>query len=236
MATNYNPRIVTDGLVLCLDAGNTKSYPGSGTTWTDLSGNGNDATLLNGTAISNNLATFDGTNDSVSLPDIANIRLSDVTFEFIFKLDDIASDHDLLNKGQHTLYTPTLIWFDQEVGAGDLGVDNVNCISAQSSDGTTQHWISTDSNTIEADKYYHLVVVLEPSNNKKYIYLNGTLAKSNTKTWNGIRNSNDNFKLGSGGNLQNPLDGNMNFFKIYDRALTASEIQQNYNATKSRYQ
>ena len=45
MSISYNPRIVTDGLVLCLDAGNIKSYPGSGTTWTDLSGNGNNCTI-----------------------------------------------------------------------------------------------------------------------------------------------------------------------------------------------
>jgi len=48
MALAHSPRIVTDGLVLCLDAGNAKSYPGSGTTWTDLSGNGNNGTLVNG--------------------------------------------------------------------------------------------------------------------------------------------------------------------------------------------
>lgn len=45
MGIGYNPKIVTDGLVLCLDAGNTKSYPGSGTTWYDLSGRGNHHTL-----------------------------------------------------------------------------------------------------------------------------------------------------------------------------------------------
>ena len=46
MATRYSPAIVTSGLVLCLDAANRKSYPGSGTTWTDLSGNGNNGTLI----------------------------------------------------------------------------------------------------------------------------------------------------------------------------------------------
>jgi hypothetical protein len=49
MAIFNNPRIITDGLVLALDAGNPKSYPGSGTAWTDLSGNGNTGTLVNGT-------------------------------------------------------------------------------------------------------------------------------------------------------------------------------------------
>jgi hypothetical protein len=47
MSLIHSPRIVTDGLVLCLDAGNPKSYTGSGTTWTDLSGNGNNGTLTN---------------------------------------------------------------------------------------------------------------------------------------------------------------------------------------------
>jgi hypothetical protein len=46
LAISYNPRTITDGLVLCLDAGNTKSYPGSGTTWTDLSGNGRNFTWV----------------------------------------------------------------------------------------------------------------------------------------------------------------------------------------------
>ena len=45
MPNNYGPRLVTDGLVLCLDAGNSKSYPGSGTAWNDLSRNGNNGTL-----------------------------------------------------------------------------------------------------------------------------------------------------------------------------------------------
>jgi hypothetical protein len=53
MALSHSPSIVTDGLVLCLDAGNPKSYPGSGTTWTDLSGNGNNGTLVNGVGYSN---------------------------------------------------------------------------------------------------------------------------------------------------------------------------------------
>ena len=47
MATNYNPATVSDGLVLCLDAANTKSYPGSGTAMTDMSGKGNHGTLTN---------------------------------------------------------------------------------------------------------------------------------------------------------------------------------------------
>jgi hypothetical protein len=48
MAYNFSPKIITDGLVLYLDAANTRSYPGSGTVWTDLSRVGNNGTLTNG--------------------------------------------------------------------------------------------------------------------------------------------------------------------------------------------
>ena len=60
MSLAHSPRIITDGLVLCLDAGNTKSYPGSGTTWTDLSGQGNNGTLVNGVG-------YNGSNGGVYL-------------------------------------------------------------------------------------------------------------------------------------------------------------------------
>lgn len=63
MALAHSPRIVTDGLVLCLDAGNAKSYPGSGTTWSDLSGQGNNGTLVNGPTYGDGSIVFDGTND-----------------------------------------------------------------------------------------------------------------------------------------------------------------------------
>ena len=53
MGTNYSPRIVTDGLLLCLDAKDIKSYAGSGTTWTDRSGNDNDGSIDGATFNSN---------------------------------------------------------------------------------------------------------------------------------------------------------------------------------------
>ena len=61
MAVGYNPRIVTNGLVLCLDAGNTRSYPGSGTTWTNLTNNA--VTTISGTtSFSTGSLSFNGTN------------------------------------------------------------------------------------------------------------------------------------------------------------------------------
>ena len=89
MATDYNPSIVTDGLVLCLDAANTKSYPGSGTTWTDISGKGYDGTLTNGpTFSSDNLGciVFDGSNDRVDGVHNSELNLTqDLTVECWFR-------------------------------------------------------------------------------------------------------------------------------------------------------
>ena len=68
MALSHSPKIVTDGLVLCLDAANRKSYPGSGTTWFDLSGRGNHGTLINGPTYNSSGISYiqlDGVNDRV---------------------------------------------------------------------------------------------------------------------------------------------------------------------------
>jgi len=86
MAVGYNPRIVTDGLVLCLDAGNTKSYPGSGTTWNDLSGQGNNGTLTNmdGSNYSDGALSFDGSNEYVNLTEslIGSNQIQTVTSSY----------------------------------------------------------------------------------------------------------------------------------------------------------
>ena len=69
MALSHSPKIVTDGLVLCLDAGDGKSYGGSGTTWTDRSVNSNNGTLTNGPTFDSSNGgsiVFDGSNDYTS--------------------------------------------------------------------------------------------------------------------------------------------------------------------------
>ena len=71
MSLGHGASIVRDGLVLHLDAANTKSYPGSGTTWKDLSGNGNHGTLINGASFSNNSFVFDGVDDYVQFTPIS---------------------------------------------------------------------------------------------------------------------------------------------------------------------
>ena len=76
MAFSYSPKIVTDGLVLYLDAANNRSYPGSGTTWTDLSRGGNNGTLTNGPTFNGangGSIVFDGTNDFIDCGNASNL-------------------------------------------------------------------------------------------------------------------------------------------------------------------
>jgi hypothetical protein len=97
MASIGGPNIVTDGLVLALDAANTKSYPGSGTVWKDLSGNGNNGTLINGpTFDTGNLGSieFDGVDDWTSFGNILNTGTSDFTISAWVKSTSTATGNN----------------------------------------------------------------------------------------------------------------------------------------------
>ena len=75
MAVGYNPRIVTDGLILALDAANTKSYPSSGgSTWYDLSGKGNNGTITNATFNSDGYFAFEGSGDYISFASASELQ------------------------------------------------------------------------------------------------------------------------------------------------------------------
>ena len=94
MGLSHSPSLVMNGLVLCLDAGNSKSYPGTGTTWTDLSGNGNNGTLTNGPTYSSangGSLVFDGTNDYTQTPLSGTFPQITVEFWGFFEYLDVKS-------------------------------------------------------------------------------------------------------------------------------------------------
>jgi hypothetical protein len=91
---HYSPKIVTDGLVLYLDAANTRSYPGTGTTWSDLSRGGNNGSLINGPTFNSangGSIVFDGSNDYVDCGNIDDIKnASQVSISIWTYIDDIS--------------------------------------------------------------------------------------------------------------------------------------------------
>ena len=105
MALVHSPKIVTDDLVLYYDAANTKSYPGTGTTWTDLSGNGVTGTLVNGATFNSGnggYIVFDGANDYVSTINDIVLEEEDFTMGFWAFADDVSTNNRSLASSQTT--------------------------------------------------------------------------------------------------------------------------------------
>jgi len=213
MALNYSPRIVRDGLVLALDAADKNSYPGSGTTWYDLSGNGNHATLYNGPTFStSNIGcfTFDGSNDyaDVSL----NLRTSNNTMMIIGRYVTLTgrilggiSNNYLCG----TWNTYTNQFYGEGWISGPYGYQDTNWHIYH---GSTNNG---GSGTPNGTQFY---------NNGTGLVVNG----SGGYGPNGIR-------IGSDGQYNEYANCQVAYVAAYNRCLTRGEILQNYNAFKTRF-
>ena len=239
MGVNYNPKIVTDGLVLCLDAANKRSYPGAGTTWSDLTNNNYSGTLENNAAFTSANGggiAFDGTDDRVTINDFEDLNATDASFSCGIKLDALGSDKDFFVKGGHGGSSPLICWYDVTVGGGQ-GQGNSNAISFLSADGGTQIFFSSPSSSVSAGEIFVVDVTIDASAGKVSLYKNGQLLASQTDSdYDGMPNTSDDYHLGAEDGFAKDLDGNIYFFRAYNKCLSASEVQQNYLATKGRYQ
>jgi len=101
MSLSRGPKIISNGLVLYLDAANNKSYPRTGTTWYDLSGNNNNGTLTNGPTFNSangGSIVYDGADDSVNLS-LVSSNVNNVTTEVWFKANTLPGDRGLFLNG-----------------------------------------------------------------------------------------------------------------------------------------
>jgi hypothetical protein len=226
MGLSHSPSIITQNLSLCLDAANPKSYPGSGTTWSDLSGNGNNGTLVNGVGYnSGNLGSlvFDGVNDYVSVSNTSQLRPStELTISMWVKANSITAGWVRLF-GQDPYTGGPLIFLET---GGTL-------IRALHYPNGTEVRCNT-SYPISTTLYTNIV----------FTFKTGDAIRS---YFNGVANTNVALSAGTFSyNTINPylighigvswFNGNIAQVSIYNRALTPQEIQQNYNALKSRFQ
>lgn len=206
------PTIVTNGLVLNLDASNALSYPGTGTTWTDLSGNGNNGTLINGTSYSSangGVMVFDGVNDSVlGNTNTLNNSQSFTTITW-FSANQVIAEQHLTNL---KATPPTQLY----VAGGTIG---------------TWDYGSLSGGTILPNTWY-MVVCTRDSSGAGKLYINGQyIATSTLKSY----SANTQFVIGTFGGGGYYFGGKIGMSQIYNRDLTLSEIQQNFNATKTRF-
>ena len=218
--------IVQSGLVLNLDAGVLSSYPGSGTTWTDLSGNGNHGTLENGVGYSSSNGgslTFNGTNSRVDLTANSINSNADLTLNFWINspLPPNNNAYTFLSGYSNAGHLQVRYFTSSSITSVQLNKSNIV-------DMGTFSGFTPLSNTT-----YLITVILIKSTNTWYLYTNGTFRSSFVSSQTFITSGPT---LGS--NLVGTSEffsGNMYSFSYYNRALTAAEIQQNYLATKSRY-
>ena len=216
MAGNVAPNTVTDGLVLYLDAANTKSYISGSLTWTDISGNNNNGTLTNGPTYTSTFGgsiVFDGTNDSVVSANTINITGS------------AARTMNIWFRSTGTIATrQALAYFGSETANGR------SYIEIESSQFKFNTGAVSLGGNVVANTWYNGVITFNGST--LLVYLNGVQVNIGTPTLN--------TGLGTlilGRFITNifPLTGNIAQFSLYNRALSAQEITQNYNATKGRY-
>ena len=234
MSFNFSPKVVTDGLVLYLDAANTKSYTSGSTTWNDISRGGNNGTLVNGPTFSSangGSLLFDGTNDYTTIPYKSDLNpTNNLTFSQWVKrtVDDtsIRNPIEMIASGDELYF----ILF-----RGDLTPKRWQ-FGIRQSNGTYQQSLTTGY--LELNVWYNLTYVADSSNNTLSVYVNGLYDSSPiVKTYNGTLKVNSGATLyigaeSSGGRF---FKGNIGTTIIYNRALSAAEVLQNYNALKSRY-
>jgi hypothetical protein len=215
-----------NGLVLCLDAANTKSYPGSGTTWTDMSGNSITGTLTNGPTYNSSNGgsiVFDGTNDyaTISFNSVFNVTSNPFTV-IVWNKKNTSSN------GYNGLIT------------ADTTSDNIWKIYKDI--GETYYKCRTGNTILVFPNYvigqWHMYAFTK-SGSTLINYFDGNLVSSNLSA-NDPSSFSNNLALGSyrlndaqSGNYL--MDQNFSAISFYNRALTASEVSQNFNALRGRY-
>lgn len=235
MGLKHHPRVVTDGLVYYLDAANTRCYSGSGNTANGLIG-GIGGTLVNGVGFgttNSGYFTFDGTNDYIEVSDSNLLAFGTNPFTIDFWLYST-----YIYPGSGTIYRTILSnYLDYEgvyatffyLGLFNNGSTLINFVSfLNSSSGNLMGSLGANINANEWTN-----VNFTRNGNNLICYKNGVSVSTvdSTNNFSGTRNA----RIGGGVVSVNTFQGSLPSFKIYNRALTAEEVLQNYNATKKRY-
>jgi hypothetical protein len=226
--------IITAGLVMHLDAGNAASYSGSGTTWRDISGFGNNGTLKNGVTFNNannGSMVFDGVNDYFVTD--SNLNLSDtdkLTIQIILKTATSSPERMIM---EHSVN-----WNSNN----SFGTITTNTGKMQFTDHNQGYNVSNTTITI-TDNNWHLLSATSDRSlgaiNQNAIYIDGNLS-SVTNTAGLLTDNSGNYAnlplyLASRAGTNYFFNGNIAQILIYKRVLTALEIQQNFNAVKLKY-
>jgi len=230
MAFNYSPKVVTDGLVLYLDAANPNSYVSGSTTWNDISRSGNNGILTNGptyNSANGGSIVFDGVDDYVVTQPNSGINSiytnNQLTIQSWINYQDSGSFRNVMGILRNSDLTflsfgwrvpPSNIVFFDSVISGSRFTQNVMDLNSY------------------IGKYINIATTY--TNGSVLSYANGVLAASNVVTGQIADFTSNSFFIGTQAGY-GYFKGNFALTQIYNRALTSSEVRQNYNATKTRF-
>jgi len=230
MAFNFSPKVVTDGLVLYLDAANSKSIVSGSTTWTDLSRGGNNGILTNGPIFDSGNGgsiIFDGTNDYVNCGNSINLRISvGSIFTWIKRTGNGTRVGEIFIHNQSGL---------SPFGGFEMYIDRTTKkigMTIRNSNNNAQGVISNSS--ITTGLWANIVGVFDGSTVS--IYLNGVQDINVISTISSLGITTQ--VLGIGAAISDStynLKGNIGQTLLYNKALSSQEVLQNYNATKTRF-
>ena len=231
MGASGGPSIVHDGLVLGVDAADKNSYIGSGTTWTDLSPNGNNGTLTNGpTFDSGNGGTIvlDGSNDYIT---VNQVDSQTYTISIWFKLDALPTSGNfivLLRQG----YSPV----NYALYISDAG--NVYTYGV----GSGGNHFTDTSIALATNNWYNIAHVKNWSSSKESVYLNGLLQYGESSFSAGSYSFNNSSQTYNYTDISRNVSNNNSFVDgkiancvIYNKILNANQILENFNAQRHRF-
>lgn len=233
--TDYVPQITTSNLLLYLDAADSNSYPGTGTTWSDLSGNGYDGTLTNGPVYNSTYFDFDGDNDYVEFGTIP--------------VNDPLQLNNPSGGGMSIMFA---VWFD---GSGDdyqriiaksnggIGANGWSVYRNRKISGDNMIFSVNGSNVLVSneppspvDNVWQIwTVTYDQSTSAANWYYNGQQDTSGSSAYS-VPNVETGMRLGTWNHSDaRELNGRIGFFMVYDKVLSESEITGNFQVLRSNY-
>lgn len=228
MGNNYGGSIVVDGLVLALDSSTDRSYPGSGTTWFDLSGQENDCSSwlnMDATNYTGSYPThfwFSGSTSSPVSMTVGQVldtdKSSSFTMEAWANRSGTGAWQTLI--GTQNVFAQIAVSATNQYAGGENGGGGAQPFQ----------YISEGSAT---DKWFHIVMTFDGTSS--LVYIDGNLESSASRTW--VKGATmGNTYIGSyNGSGAEDWYGKISVVRIYNRALSADEVAQNHNALKGRF-
>lgn len=220
MAIIYNTNSVKSGLLVFLDGANPRSYSGAGTTWTDLSGNGINGTIVGSPTFTANNFTITSDSTYVSIP---NTTLSPGTGDFTYSSWVLFNAFDTYDTIFENGSYPDSLLLRYESGAGGITVYAENALQG-----------TFTSLGLVANTWYNIVLVRQSGTTSLYVNntLRGTPFTMNTNISIAAANL---LLMRSQHTTTQFTSGRISMFSVYNRALSVNEINQNFNAFRGRY-